>query len=287
MRRHGGLVTLSFLLPYAIVFFFVRLLPSLLGIGVSMFSWNIIGTPKFNGFTNFVKLFGDRHFLAALSHTLVLLAACVPLLLVISFGLAVLLNRKIGLRNAARSMIFLPYVLMPAAIGIMWKWFYDANYGLLNYYIGLAGLPAQAWLTNQSMALASICITTVWWLVGYNVVLLLAGLQGIPSDLYESANIDGASPWKAMLHITIPMLTPVISVVVTLTMINVVQAFDHIYVMTGGGPGTSTLTLVQYMYVSGFQNFKLGYGSAIGVIVLAVLMLLVILQNLIRRWAEV
>jgi multiple sugar transport system permease protein len=156
---------------------------------------------------------------------------------------------------------------------------FDNNFGLLNYYIKKLGGSPVFWLTDERFALIAVSIVVVWTYIGYDMILFLAGLQGIPKETYEAAEVDGASTFQVFWHITLPLLKPVTMMVSTLTLVNVVQLFDQIYVMTNGGPGTSTLTMVQYMYTSAFTNYELGYGSAIEVVILVLLMVLITVQN--------
>ena len=160
---------------------------------------------------------------------------------------------------------------------------YDNNFGILNYYLKKLGSQGVPWLTDENIAIISISIVVIWTYLGYNMVLFLAGLQGIPRDLYEAAEMDGATRIQIFFRITCPMLKPVASMVITLTLVNTVQLFDQIYTMTAGGPGTSTLTMVQYLYTTAFQNYDLGYGSAIEVAILVILILLIGIQNKILK----
>lgn len=283
MKKRQGKTALLFLLPFLIVFFLFRFGPSIAGFFVGFTRWNIIGTAKFVALEQYARLVQDRLFFTSLANTLYFLVLTAPPLIVLSLLLAVLVNRKLFGRKTARTAIFLPYVIIPAVIGIIWNWLYDTNIGIINYTLSLLGLPPQGWLTDSKWAMISISATTVWWLMGYDMILFLAGLQEIPAELYESAQVDGASGVQAFFHITLPMLRPVTSIIVTLTMINVIKLFDQIYVMTGGGPGVATLTLVQYMYSQAFQRFNLGYGSAIAVVIIIVLTVLILLQGRILR----
>jgi multiple sugar transport system permease protein len=202
-----------------------------------------------------------------------------PALVVFSLLLAVLLNQKLRFRNSVRTISIIPYVLIPAVVGIIWNWLYDNNFGILNYYLKAIGLSPVEWLTNEKWALFSVAIVTVWSYLGYNMILYLAGLQDISADLYEASKIDGANKWQTFFNITLPLLKPITSMVITLTFINTIQVFDQIFVMTNGGPGTSTLTLVQYLYGTAFQNYNLGYGSTLGIAILVILVVLVQIQN--------
>lgn len=250
------------------------------GLFVGFMKWNIVGTASFAGLNNFIKLFRDPIFLHIVKKThWFFLLMTLPPLVVFSLLLAILLNQKLRFRNAVRTISIIPYVLIPAVVGIIWNWLYDNNFGILNYYLKLVGLNPVEWLTNEKYALFSVAIVTVWSFLGYNMILYLAGLQDISKDLYEASEIDGANKYQTFLKITFPLLKPITSMIITLTLINTIQVFDQIFVMTNGGPGTATLTLVQYLYGTAFQNYNLGYGSALGVAILAILIVMVQIQS--------
>jgi multiple sugar transport system permease protein len=279
MKRSQGKVAALFLLPYLSIFVIFRFVPSVAGLFISFFKWNIIGQAQFYGLGNFTKLITDRFFYISLENTLMFILIVVPPLVIFSLFLAILLNQKLRFRNAARAISIIPYVLIPAVVGIIWNWLYENNFGILNYYIKKVGLRPVEWLTNDHTALVSVAIVIIWSYIGYNTVLFLAGLQGVPRELYEASMIDGANKLQTFFKITLPMLKPVTSMIITLTLVNTVQVFDQIYVMTNGGPGTSTLTLVQYMYNSAFQNYDIGYGSTLEIAVLIILILLIKVQS--------
>ncbi len=279
MRLKQGRLALVFLLPYLLIFSIFRLIPSIGGLGVSLFDWSLGGSPKMIGGANYSRLVSDDNFWTAMKNTLVFFVLTVPVLVVISLLFAVLVNEKLKGRKVVRALSIIPYVLIPAIVGIMWNWLYDNNFGLFNYYLKRIGVGPLQWLTDERVALLAVSLVVVWTYVGYNMVLFLAGLQGISSELSEAAAVDGAGRWQTFRFIVLPLLRPVTMMVTTLTLVNVVQLFDQIYVMTNGGPGTSTLTLVQYMYTSAFGNFELGYGSTVEVAILLLLLLLIFLQN--------
>ncbi len=267
-------------MPYLLVFLVFRFGPSVAGLFVGFMKWNIVGTASFAGLNNFIKLFRDPIFLHIVKKThWFFLLMTLPPLVVFSLLLAILLNQKLRFRNAVRTISIIPYVLIPAVVGIIWNWLYDNNFGILNYYLKLVGLNPVEWLTNEKYALFSVAIVTVWSFLGYNMILYLAGLQDISKDLYEASEIDGANKYQTFLKITFPLLKPITSMIITLTLINTIQVFDQIFVMTNGGPGTATLTLVQYLYGTAFQNYNLGYGSALGVAILAILIVMVQIQS--------
>lgn len=279
MRRNQWKIAMVFLLPYLLIFSIFRFIPSVGGLVVSFFKWSLGGDPKFVGIDNYVNLAQDGSFYTSIRNTLSFFVLTVPVLVVASLLLAMLLNQKLAGRRVMRTISIIPYVLIPSIVGIMWNWMFDNNFGLLNYYIKKLGGSPVFWLTDERFALIAVSIVVVWTYIGYDMILFLAGLQGIPKETYEAAEVDGASTFQVFWHITLPLLKPVTMMVSTLTLVNVVQLFDQIYVMTNGGPGTSTLTMVQYMYTSAFTNYELGYGSAIEVVILVLLMVLITVQN--------
>lgn len=278
MKKQGK-IAFMFLLPYLLIFTLFRFGPSVAGLFVGFMKWNIVGDATFAGLDNFTKLFRDPMFYTSLKNTLLFLVIALPPLVVFSLLLAVLLNQKLRFRNAVRTVSIIPYVLIPAVVGIIWNWLYDNNFGILNYYLKLIGFAPIEWLTNDKFALFSVAIVTVWSYMGYNMILYLAGLQDISKELYEASTIDGANKFQSFMRITLPLLKPITSMIITLTLINTIQIFDQIFVMTNGGPGTATLTLVQYLYGTAFQNYNLGYGSAIGIAIVVILIVLVQIQS--------
>ena len=209
-----------------------------------------------------------------------------PVLIVLSLLTAITLNEKIPGRNVVRTIAIIPYVMIPAVVGIMWNWIYDANFGILNYVLSIFGVSSVGWLIDKNVALIAVSIVIIWSYLGYNMIIYLAGLQGISRELYEAAQIDGANRWQTLTRITLPLLRPTTSLIITLTLINIVQVYDQVVVMTGGGPSKSTMTLLQYQYISGFERQQLGYGSAVGVLTLVFLIGLVRLQSLIFKTEE-
>ena len=286
MKRKQGRVAALFLLPYMIVFTVFRLGPSIAGLFIGFMKWNIAGIPRFAGLENFKRLFTDQYFMISLWNTFKFFILTLPPLIIFSLLLALLLNQKMRFKSVGRVVSIIQFVLIPAVVGIIWTWMYDNNFGILNYYLKEMGQSKIQWLTSEKVALVSVAVVVIWTYLGYNMVLFLAGLQGIPHDLYEAAEIDGATKVQTFFKITCPLLKPVASMVITLTLVNTVQLFDQIYVMTAGGPGTSTLTMVQYLYTTAFQNYDLGYGSAIEVAILLILVVLIKLQNSILKVDE-
>lgn len=286
MKRKQGKIAALFLLPYMIIFTIFRLGPSVAGLFIGFMKWNLAGVPSFAGISNFKRLLGDQYFRISLINTFKFFMLTLPPLIVLSLLLAILLNQKMRFKSVGRVVSIIPYVLIPAVVGIMWTWMYDNNFGILNYYLKMMGGSGIRWLTDEKVALISVALVVIWTYLGYNMVLFLAGLQGVPRELYEAAQIDGATKIQAFFKITCPMLKPVATMVITLTLVNTVQLFDQIYVMTAGGPGTSTLTMVQYLYTTAFQNYDLGYGSAIEIAILLILVIMIKIQNTLLKTDE-
>jgi len=275
-----------FLVPYLIVFLLFRFGPIAGGWLISLTRWNLIGSPRWIGVANYRALWHDSLFWVSVKNTLAFTAMAGPMLVLGGLALALLVDQPLRGRYLARVLIFAPYAVMSAVVGVLWNWLYDTNFGIINYYLSLLGLPSVPWLINEHVALVAIVLTTVWWTVGYNMVIFLAGLQEIPTELHEAAIVDGATFWQRFRSITLPLLTPTTYAVVILTLINTGQVFDQIYVMTAGGPGTATLTLVQYMYYQAFQTYNLGYGAAVAYATFAVLLAVtLVVHRLFRREA--
>lgn len=285
---HAATTRHLFLLPYLIVFALFRFGPIVVGWLISLMRWSLFGSPRWIGAANYRVLWHDALFWVSVKNTLAFTAMAAPTLILGGLALALLLDQPLRGRELARVVIFAPYAVMSAVVGVLWNWLYDTNFGIVNYYLRAVGLPPVAWLTNEHVALAAIAITTVWWTVGYNMVIFLAGLQEVPTELQEAGIIDGATFWQRFRHITLPLLAPTMYAVVILTMINTGQVFDQIYVMTAGGPGTATLTLVQYMYYQAFQTYNLGYGAAVAYATfVALLVITLVVQRVLRPEAAV
>lgn len=275
MHRSWRAAPYLFILPYLSFFVVFRLGPSLAGLGIAFTNWAAVGTPKWVGMANFQAMARDPLLKDAVLNTLMFTLLTVPLLIGLGLGLAIFLNQPYRGRGVGRIAVFVPYVVMSTVVGVLWTWLLEKDFGLINVVLGL-DIP---WLVSTDYAMFAIVMTTVWWTVGYNMVLFLAGLQDIPAELYEAARIDGASRFQLLRRITLPLLAPTTFLVLMLTIINSFQVFDQVFVMTSGGPGTSTLTLVQYIYTTAFQFRKFGYGSAVAVLLFAILVVLALIQT--------
>jgi len=263
-----------FLIPFFLLFIVFKVGPIIINFLVTLTKLDIVGSGKFIGLKNYNHLLSDTLFWISLKNTLYYLLLIGPIVIIGGFLLALLVNQRLHGRILARTAIFMPYVIMVTVVGVIWRWILDGQFGLLNYYLGKIGFKPIYWLTNSSTAMIGIVITSVWWSIGYNTVIFLAGLQDIPKEVIESSEIDGAGPFRKLINIIIPMLKPTTFFVVLTTVIYSMQVFGQIYTMTGGGPQYSTLTLVQYLYFVGFRQFKMGYSATIGVVLFLVVIIL-------------
>lgn len=269
-----------FLTPYLILFLPFLLVPCLFVIVISLTDWQVLGSPTFVGLANYVGLFRDKTFTESFVHTLYFVLLTVPAMVIFSLLLAVLVNQKVPGRNFVRAVVFLPQVVSVAAIGIIWGWMLEERLGIVNFMSTSLGGPAVAWLNDPRIVLPSIALVTIWWTVGGNMIIYLAGLQDISPELYEAARIDGASAIQQFLYVTVPQLREVTAFVLAVTAVGSFNAFGQVYVLTGGGPNGASFVLGQYIYQKGFVNFELGPASAASV----VLMLLTLAVTGVEIW---
>lgn len=267
-----------FLGPYLLLFIVFMLLPAIAGISISFTHWEILGTPSYAGLSNYHEISADPLFWRSVWNTLYfMILAAIPLV-VVGLGLAILLNQNLFGTNIARTIVFMPHVVMVSAVGILWSWLYEKASGMINFYMSSIGLPQIGWLTDTTFSLPSLAITTLWWTVNTNMLIYLAALQDIPEELYEASKLDGAGAWSRFRYITLPQLMPVSALVLSLTVISCWRVFGQAYVMTKGGPETSTFVMVQYIYLTAFQNFQMGPAAAAAVVLLLITLFFSIVQ---------
>ena len=261
------LIPYLFLIPACVVLATFVLYPALKAIYLSFTNFNMIREAEVVGFANYINVWRDPFFWAALKNTLLYMVVVVPVLVVAPIFLAALVNKHIPGITFIRAAIYLPVITSLVISGLIWKWVYEEQ-GILNYVLLASGLTTDpvAFLTDPANALFSVMAVTIWSGMGYYMVICLAGLQSIPRHLYEVAEVEGVSAWQQMIHITIPLLRPSIAVVTVMSSIAAMKVFEEVYVMTQGGPMDSTKTLVYYLYESAFSEFEMGYASAIGVV---------------------
>jgi multiple sugar transport system permease protein len=276
--RRRAIAAYLFLAPYLALFAVFTLAPAAAGVAISFTNWDIMGTPTFIGLDNYRQIFADSLFQQALGNTFYFMLLTAVPLIALGLALAMLLNQRLRGRGLARTIVYLPQVVMVSAVGIIWVWMYDQNWGLINYYLGKLHIPSIGWLDDVNAAMPALALTTIWWTVGTNMVIYLAGLQDIPDELYEAARIDGASRWALFRHITLPLLQPVNAFVIPLTVIASWRVFGQSYVMTRGGPQGRTFVIAQYIYTTAFQNFEMGPAAAASVVLLLITLVFAVVQ---------
>jgi multiple sugar transport system permease protein len=268
------------------VFFFLPVAASL-GLSFTDFDIYALGNPdllRFVGLDNYLRLLGSARFWIALRNTLIFCAVAGPLSVAVSLAAALLLNSpRLRLKGFFRTAFFLPVVTTLVAVAATWRYLYHPRHGLLDHALGLLGIAPIDWLGDPRWALPAIILLAVWKNFGFNMVIFLAGLQSIPGSLYEAARIDGASRSRQLRYVTLPMLRPTMLFVALITAIGYLQLFAEPYVMTGGGPSDSTLSIVLLMYEEGFRWWNLGYAAAIAVVLFAIILAATLLPLGLRR----
>jgi multiple sugar transport system permease protein len=284
IRRN--LTPYGFIAPNVALFTAFSFAPLIYAFYISFFDWSIIGDADYIGIHNYARLLRDPQFWHALRNTIVYAATTVPTSMAIGLALAIALNRYLPLRTLFRSIYFMPVVVSAVATGTIAAWMFNDNYGVLNAILVRIGVGRIAWLSTPQWSLPSLAIATLWVRLGFNMVVYLAALQSIPAMYYEAARIDGASALHQFRHITLPLLRPATFLLLILDVIYSFQVFDLVYVMTGGGPGFSTTMLVQYIYQSAFVTSEMGYASAMGIALYAIILLFTVLQWRASRQSE-
>jgi len=278
-----------FLLPGLLLFGLFRLYPLLDGLRLS-FTNARLGRAQYAwvGLANYERLLDDTRFHTSLWNTAFYTVASTLPILAIPLVLALALNRRIALKTFLRSAFFFPFTLSVVTVGLTWLWLLDPVVGPFNYYLRSLGVPARSWFADPATAMWAIVVTTVWWVAGYYLVIYLAGLQDIPRELYEAAAIDGAGGWTSFRAITLPLLRPVLLFVFVTHIIGSFQIFGQVFILTQGGPGDATRTVVQHLYETAFQNFfHFGSASAMAWVLFAVIVGFSLLQfRLLRGHTE-
>jgi multiple sugar transport system permease protein len=284
--ERGGLSPLLYLAPFLLFFAVFQIYPIFYGLYVSLTKWDLVTAPQFIGLTNYINLGKDTLFWTALRNTVLFVVLNAPLAVIIPLSLAMLVNNAITGRALFRSAFTTPLMISVSSVGVLWVWFLNPTFGLINDYAGALGLPGQNWLREGGWAMVAVALTTVWWTSGWNMVLFLAGLQEISEQLYDAAKIDGAGRWDLFRYITLPGLRATMLFVGVTTVIGSFRVFGQVFVMTGGGPYDSTRTLVQHIYETGFRYFRMGSASAIAWALFCIVMIFTVIQFRMMRETE-
>ena len=283
MRRYLGYV---FIAPWLVAFLAFDLVPTLSAFYYSFTDWNVIAKQSnWIGLDNYHEMFtDDRLYWKSVYNTLYYVAFAVPLGVVAGFVLALLLNTKVRFQGMFRTLFYLPAVVPTVAATMVWLWIFDTNNGILNWALGLVGVDPIRWLTSPDYSKSALIIMSLWS-IGGGMVIYLAGLQNIPQDLYEAADVDGASWFSKLVNITIPLMTPTIFFNLLLGLIASFQVFNAAFIMTGGGPVNSTRFYMLHLYEKAFQDSQMGYACAMAVLLFLVVLLITIFVNWTsKRW---
>lgn len=275
--RNAGWV-LFFLLPSAVPLALFTLAPMVGSLWVSLHEWNLISAMEWVGLDNYRDLLADPGTRRVFGHTLLYIAGYLPLVYTGGLLLAVLLNRAFRGRNLFRAAYFLPVVTSWVVVALVWQWLLNPSNGLVNQVLGTFGLPQPGWWTDPTWAMPSVILASAWKDLGFVMVILLAGLQAIPEEIYEAARVDGANAWQRFRSITLPLLSPSTFFVVVISLVNGFQVFDQVYVMTGGGPAGASQVVVGQIYDLTFRYGRAGQASALSWLLFAVILLVTALQ---------
>lgn len=268
-----------FVLPALVGTFIFIIIPVLFSFGLSFVSWDLINKPNFVGIENYIEIFTDPLFGKILINTFVYAISTSILGVIIPLALACVLNSKIRGSDFFKTAYFLPFITPMIVIAVIWQWIFDPNIGILNHILNLH----VNWLYDTNFAMPAVIIVSAWKLIGYNMIIFLAGLSSINHSLFEAAKIDGANYFDTFRHVTVPLLSPTIFFVVIITCISSFQIFDLIYLMTQGGPLDSTNVIVYAVYKNAFEYFKIGQASAIAYVLFAIILTLTLIQWQLRK----
>lgn len=269
-----------FILPTLIGFLVFIIGPIIAAIFLSFTNYDLLTPPVFTGIQNITRMFTDPRLKIVYFNTVYLTILAVSGNNLVGLILAVLINQKMSgvLRYFFRTAYFFPVLISLAYCAIIWQFMFQKDTGLINYYLGLIGISPLHWLGNKDLVKPAVIILDVWKNCGFCMIVYLAGLQGIPSEYYEAAAIDGANRFQIFRRITLPLITPTLFFLVIINMIGALQMFDSVYVLTAGGPGDASRTIVMYIYQEAFQNFRMGYASAVALTLFIMIMGLTLVQ---------
>ena len=287
-QKREALQGILYVLPSFILIIGFCVIPIFMSGYFSFTSYNIMTPPKFVGLENYMKVFQDSYVADAAKNTLLYVAMTVPIQTILALVFAAFLAYKMQTKTGGllRSLMFIPVIASAVTAGTIWRIILNTDGGLLNSILNFLHIDSVNWLGSTKTALISICIVAIWKNVGYFLVIYYAGIMGISRDLYEAAKVDGATSIQQFFKITMPMLKPITYLVVTLGIIWSFQVFDLSYLMTVGGPGRSTVTLVMGIYNAAFKQYKMGYACAMAMLLLAIILVINLIENLFFKEKE-
>jgi len=263
--------------PSMLIFILFFIYPMFYMVYLSFFSWNMLGEMKFINFKNYVSMFGNPEFWVIMKNTLAYMTLSVTLTIIISMIIALYLQKDTKVNKMLQSVIFAPYIISFVTISFIFLWMFEPDYGLFNYLLQLVGISPVRWLQNTNTAMISLVMVSVWKSAGYNTLIIISAIQKIPVYYFEAAELDGSGRIHTFFRITFPMISPTMFFLVLVNIIASLKTFETIRLMTLGGPVNSTKTLVYYLYEYGFNFYKIGYASAVGVILMILIGILTII----------
>jgi multiple sugar transport system permease protein len=273
-----------FIIPFMLPFLVFTVGAILFGTYIGFTEWGIVGSPEWVGLKNFEEAFSDPRLGTVFYNTVRYGLIIVPGVAILGLIFALYVNQRWPLSGIARTLFYSPNVVSATVIGLVWVWMLDTQFGLINHYLGFLGIPNIPWLTSTKWSYVGVSIASIWWDLGFAFVLFLAALQDVPAELKESAEIDGANRFQVLWHVTLPIIRPVISLVVTLQLIATMRIFSQVYVMTNGGPAASSASVILYIFSTGIVNLHLGYAATISLLLfLAIIFVTLIQQRIIRE----
>lgn len=278
-----------FVTPTLLLYFAFMVLPILATLFLSFYSYDLLTPAKWIGLKNYLRLLGDMRLLVVYKNTLIFTLFAVAFNVGIGLVLALIVNRRMNsvLRNTLRLFYFFPYIIAAVYVSVVWSAYLSKDTGIINYYLGLFGIRPLGWLTEPGLSMVSIIIVDVWKNTGFAMVIFLAALQNVPMEHYEAAGIDGANAWQKFRYVTFPAISPTVFFNMIVFSIGALQVFDTINILTNGGPGDSTRSVVLYLYEVTFKSYRLGYSSAISMTMFLLIMLLTYINFAFsNRWVK-
>ena len=278
-RPRTDWVAFPFVAFFTLPFLVFNIAPILFGAFLSFTKWGIFGKPKWVGWQNYIDAFNDDFVRISFRNTLLYAGIIVPSVVVLGLTFAIYVNQRWPLAGLVRTLFFSPYVVSATVIGLVWVWILDTQYGVVNNTLKMFGIGAIPWLTSMDWSLVGVSIASIWWDLGLAFILFLAALQEVPRDLYDAAEVDGASIWQRLWYVTLPQLRPVISMVITLQLIASLRIFSQVYVMTNGGPASSSSSVIYVIYSTAINRQLFGYSAAVSMLLFAMILAITLLQR--------
>ncbi|WP_328675704.1 sugar ABC transporter permease [Streptomyces sp. NBC_01261] len=261
--------------------------PAVIGLVYSFTNYTGVGAFQFIGLDNYQNLFGDSTFYDALFRTLLYTVLVVPLNFVLSLFIAnLVVSKQAKGASVARVVFFIPWLISPIVVGVLWRWLFGENFGLINYVVEKLGGSAVPWQSNADLSLGVVVMAGAWWGTAFSMLLFIAAIKNVPVSYYEAASLDGAGPWRQFVSITLPSIAPTSFIVILLNTINAMKEYPLFVSLNNGGPGTSNNLLVQYIYQTGFNRGQIGYASAASFVLMLILMAVAIIQLIVNRRVE-